>query len=87
MSVHRYDRRWSLWSRQQLQDCLLRFMNLVEEYYGRAPFLYSYSRFYNGNLAPEFNGYLLFTVCCSSNSPIVNGAGRHYVGNIAIKVS
>lgn len=46
-------------------------MNLVEEDYGRAPLLYSYSRFYNENLAPEFNGYLLFTVCCSSNSPIV----------------
>lgn len=62
-------------------------MNLVEEDYGRAPLLYSYSRFYNGNLAPEFNGYLLFTVCYSSISPIVNGAGRHHIGKIAIKVS
>ena len=67
------------WTRQQLQDSLSRFMKLVEKHYGRAPILYSYTKFYNENLAPEFNRYFLFIARYSSNSPIVNGAGRHHI--------
>lgn len=67
------------WTRRQLQDSVAVFIALTEKYYGRAPLLYSYARFYNANLAPRFNGYQLFIARYSSHSPIVKGAGRHHL--------
>jgi len=65
------------WSREQLQDSLALFVKLCENYYGKAPLIYSYSKFYNQYLAPTFNKYHLFIAKYSPSEPVVDGAGEH----------
>lgn len=66
-------------SRELLQSRLAEFMQLVKEEYGKYPLLYSQYRFYNDNLAPEFNKYFIFIARYSSKEPTLKGAGKYNI--------
>lgn len=65
------------WSRQQLQDSLSTFLQLLESHYLCKPIIYSYAKFYNDHLAPRFNAYRLFLSHYDVRQPVVAGNGRH----------
>jgi lysozyme len=67
------------WSKKQLRDSLALFVTLVESYYGKSPIIYSYSSFYNDNLAPYFNSYHLFLARYNGQSPVIEGDGHHNI--------
>ena len=66
------------WSREQFQDSLLVFMTLVEEYYGKAPMIYSVQNFYRDNGAPEFNDYRLMLGRYKTQTPPSFKGKGHY---------
>lgn len=66
-------------SRKVLQQRLQTFMDLVKEEYGRYPIIYSQYTFYNTQLAPEFNKYIIFIARYSSAKPELTGGGTYNI--------
>ena len=66
-------------SREQLQQSLSEFMELIRQEYGKYPLLYSQYRFYNEKLAPEFNKYFIFMARYCDTAPVLKGDGRHNI--------
>ena len=48
------------WSAQQLRDSLKVFANMVEDYYGCKPIIYTYESFFRNNLGKAFADYPIF---------------------------
>lgn len=57
------------WSRKELIDSLQLFANLLRDYYGSEPMIYTSSSFYNNYLCPFFSNNLLFIAKYSSSEP------------------
>lgn len=65
--------------REQLQQNLAEFMEMVKAEYGQYPIIYSQYKFYNDMLAPEFNHYLIFIARYSDKEPRLNGGGLYNI--------
>ena len=64
------------WSAQQLRDSLKVFANMVEDYYGCKPIIYTYENFFMNNLGKAFADYPIFIAKysrASSGKPNING--------------
>ena len=72
-------------SRELLQSRLAEFMQLVKDEYGKYPLLYSQYRFYNDNLAPEFNKYFIFIARYSNKEPVLKGEGKYNIWQFSEK--
>ena len=59
------------WSKKLFQKNLKKLLELVENYYGVKPMIYSVNSFYNRNLAGEFDDYLMMMGRYGSNSPFM----------------
>ena len=63
------------WTNQQLRDSVKLFADLLEEYYGCRPMIYTSSSFFNSYLAPDFVNYPLFIARYSKTRPqLTHGA-------------
>ena len=60
------------WTVQQLQDSVALFMNLLEEYYGCKPMLYTNASYFNNKLGSYFKQYPLFIARYAKNEPHLN---------------
>lgn len=67
------------WSTVQFQDSLMRFIQLVKSYYGKAPMLYSVNTFYNRYCAPRYNKYYLMIGRYGSEEPFIKGRGTYTI--------
>ena len=67
------------WSRSQLIDSVSKFCQLVEDFYGVQPMIYSTMGFYNKNLAPHFNKHRLYIGRYSSEEPAINWEGEYTI--------
>ena len=64
------------WTAQQLRDSLKVFANMVEDYYGCKPIIYTYENFFRNNLGKAFADYPIFIAKYSRTSselPNING--------------
>ena len=66
------------WTRAQVQDSLRVCLNLVEDYFGNTPMIYSVQNFYRDNAAPEFNDYFLMLGKYKSKTPPSFKGKGHY---------
>ncbi|MGI6223187.1 MAG: glycoside hydrolase family 25 protein [Prevotella sp.] len=66
------------WSAKQIQDSLQVFCDLVKDYYGKLPIIYTYSHFYNTYLYEHFHNYYLF-IANYDHYPDIKGAGQHNI--------
>ena len=57
------------WTNQQVRDSVKLFADLVEEYYGCRPMIYTSSHFYNKILGRSFADYPLFIARYATNAP------------------
>jgi len=57
------------WSSQQLRDSLKVFADLLEDYYGCKPLIYTSEKFFTSNLGRSFADYPLFIAKYSNNAP------------------
>lgn len=63
------------WTNQQLRDSVKLFADLLEQYYGCRPMIYTSSSFFNSYLAPDFASYPLFIARYSKSRPqLTHGA-------------
>lgn len=60
------------WSAQQLRDSLKVFADLLEDYYGCKPLIYTSEKFFTSNLGRAFANYPLFIAKYSSAAPNIN---------------
>jgi len=60
-----------LWSSQQLRDSLQVFADLLEDYYGCKPIIYTYEKFFTKHLGKAFSDYPLFIAKYNSAQPNV----------------
>ena len=67
------------WSRSELIDSVDRFCQLVEDYYGVQPMIYSTMGFYNKNLTPHFNKHKLYIGRYSNSEPEINWEGEYTI--------
>ena len=67
------------WSRSQLIDSVSKFCELVKHHYGVQPMIYSTMGFYNKNLAPQFNKYLLYIGRYANEAPEINWEGEYAI--------
>ena len=67
------------WSTVQFQDSLMRFIQLVKSYYGKAPMIYSVNTFYNRYCAPRFNNYHLMIGRYGDEEPFIKGRGTYTI--------
>lgn len=67
------------WSTVQFQDSLMRFIQLVKSYYGKAPMIYSVNTFYNRYCAPRFNNFHLMIGRYGSDEPFIKGRGTYTI--------
>ena len=67
------------WSRSQLIDSVGKFCDLVENYYGVQPMIYSTMGFYNKNLTPHFNKHKLYIGRYSNSEPEINWEGEYTI--------
>ena len=67
------------WSIVQFQDSLMRFIQLVKSYYGKAPMIYSVNTFYNRYCAPRFNNFHLMIGRYGSDEPFIKGKGTYTI--------
>ena len=67
------------WSRSQLIDSVDKFCELVEDYYGVQPMIYSTMGFYNKNLTPHFNKHKLYIGRYSNSEPEINWEGEYTI--------
>jgi len=61
----------SRWSSQQLRDSLKVFADLLEDYYGVKPLIYTSESFFNKHLGRAFKDYPLFIAKYSANQPSI----------------
>lgn len=61
---------------EQLADSVLAFANLLEDYYGCRPMIYTGSSFYNSYLHGRINGYPLFIARYSKSAPRLSGGAK-----------
>ncbi len=61
------------WNAQQLRDSLKVFANMVEDYYGCKPIIYTYESFFKRNLGRSFADYPIFIAKYSNELPNING--------------
>ena len=66
------------WTKEQFQDSLRVFLDLLEQYYGKKPLIYSVQNFYRGYGAPKFNRYPLLLGRYKSQSPPSFQGRGHY---------
>ena len=59
----------SPWSPQQLRDSVKVFADLIEDYYGCKPLIYTSEKFFTSNLGRAFANYPLFIAKYSDNQP------------------
>ena len=57
------------WSKQQLRDSVMAFVNMVEDYYGCKPLIYTNEKFFTTNLGRAFADYPLFIAKYSAAEP------------------
>ncbi len=57
------------WTNQQVRDSVKLFADLIEEYYGCRPMIYTSSHFYNHILGRAFADYPLFIARYATNAP------------------
>jgi lysozyme len=57
------------WDDKVFHKNLAQFLNLVENYFGKKPLIYSVNSFYNFNLAGKYNGYNILIGRYGKNSP------------------
>ena len=57
------------WTNQQVRDSVKLFADLIEEYYGCRPMIYTSSHFYNHILGRSFADYPLFIARYATNAP------------------
>ena len=67
------------WSRSELIDSVDKFCELVEDYYGVQPMIYSTMGFYNKNLTPHFNKHKLYIGRYSNSEPEINWEGEYTI--------
>jgi lysozyme len=67
------------WSRSQLIDSVGKFCDLVENYYGVQPMIYSTMGVYNKNLTPHFNKHKLYIGRYSNSEPEINWEGEYTI--------
>lgn len=60
------------WSSQQLRDSLKVFADLLEDYYGCKPLIYTSEKFFTTNLGRAFANYPLFIAKYSTVAPNIN---------------
>jgi len=60
------------WSAQQLRDSLKVFADLLEDYYGCKPLIYTSEKFFISNLGRSFANYPLFIAKYSATAPNIN---------------
>lgn len=65
--------------RDELQDSLRVFLNLLEKEYGSKPMIYGTNRSYNEFCAPEFNNYPMYIGRYGINKPIVKGQSHYTI--------
>lgn len=63
------------WTNQQVRDSVKLFADLIEEYYGCRPMIYTSSHFYNHILGRAFADYPLFIARYATNAPSLD-SGR-----------
>ena len=61
--------RLSPWSPQQLRDSIKVFADLIEDYYGCKPLIYTSEKFFSSNLGRAFADYPLFIAKYSNSQP------------------
>ena len=59
----------SRWSKQQLRDSVMAFVNMVEDYYGCKPLIYTNEKFFTSNLGRAFADFPLFIAKYSTAEP------------------
>ena len=57
------------WTIKQLQDSVMKFAQLLEEYYGCKPMIYTSSSYFNNYLGSQFARYPLFIARYSKSEP------------------
>lgn len=57
------------WSKQQLRDSVMMFAQLIEDYYGCKPLIYTNEKFFTSNLGRAFADYPLFIAKYNSTQP------------------
>ena len=57
------------WSIKQLQDSVMKFAKLLENYYGCRPMIYASSNYFNNYLGAQFKHYPLFIARYSKSEP------------------
>ena len=62
------------WSNQQLRDSVKYFCDLLEEYYGVKPMIYTNAYYYDNLLGGAFKDYPLFIARYASNAPVLSNA-------------
>lgn len=62
------------WTNQQLRDSVKAFADLLEDYYGCKPMIYTSSSFFNNLLGIAFADYPLFIARYATTEPQINGA-------------
>ena len=61
------------WDAQQLRDSLKVFANMLEDYYGCKPIIYTYESFFKKYLGRSFADYPIFIAKYSNELPNING--------------
>jgi len=59
------------WSKAQVQDSLTKFLTMIEDYYCARPVIYCSYRYYEKNLSPRFDDYILFLARYGKQEPIL----------------
>jgi len=67
------------WSKQQLRDSLLLFTQLIEDYYGCTPIIYTYETFFKDNLGVAFENYPLFIAKYSNVPPNIGTRAKWWM--------
>jgi len=62
------------WTDKQVRDSVKAFADLVEDYYGCKPMIYTSVSFFNKILGRAFADYPLFIARYAANPPVLNGA-------------
>jgi lysozyme len=64
------------WSQKEVRRNLKKIIQLMTDYYGKSPVIYSQYKYYNECLAPTFNRYYLFLAKYSKGCPRIRGKGK-----------
>lgn len=64
------------WTIKQLQDSVMKFAKLLEDYYGCKPMIYANSTYFNNYLGAQFASYPLFIARYAKSEPQLNYGAR-----------